>query len=120
MTLFHYYTYFKSLRDFDRIELSLVCVFMACKSQFIYIPIEELGKMFLQLKNNPNEHIPDFLKFEIEFLSRLGFEYDIDTIYRNFHEIWPYLEKNFQIKNEKMKNLALNIINDTYRKIKDK
>jgi hypothetical protein len=115
MTFFHYYTYYKSLREIDRVELSIGCVYLACKIQYIFIPMEEVGNIYRKIKNSPKEHLPDFIKLEIEILNFLGFELNVETPYEHLYML---LEKYNQslLKNERLINFAYNIINDTYRR----
>lgn len=42
MTLYHYYTYFKSLRDISPLELSVACIYLAKKIQFEHISLDEI------------------------------------------------------------------------------
>ena len=40
-TFFHYYTYYKNLKENDPLELSMACVYLACKNQYFLIPMDK-------------------------------------------------------------------------------
>lgn len=46
MTLYHYYTYFKMLREINPLELSVACIYLARKIQFEHISMEEVIKIY--------------------------------------------------------------------------
>lgn len=115
MTLFHYYTYFKSFKEFDRTEISVGCIYLASKIEWYFIPVQEALNIFNKLSANKPPNPPDFNKFEIEIMSFLGFDLDIETPYRF---VYSYLERHAPqlIKNQTLINLTFNLINDSYRK----
>jgi hypothetical protein len=115
MTLFHYYTYYKTFKEFDRLELAVGCVYLSCKIEWWFITIEEAIKIYHKMKIGHGNSNPDFIKFEIEILNFLGFEIDIETPYKHFHLI---LERNNPalLKNDNFKNVVYSVINDSYRR----
>jgi hypothetical protein len=119
MTLCHYYYYYKSFREFDRLELSVACVYVACKMKLILIPMEAVVDMYKKKKEEQGSvcksELPDFLKYEIEMYKILGFDLEIDTPYNWFY-IYEREPKWKCFSDEKVKNVLFNIINDTYRK----
>lgn len=118
LTLFHYYTYFKSFREIDRLELSVACVYLACKIQFRQIStnivLEWYNKAKAERKDITNNIKPDFIKYEIEIYSFLGYDLDIETPYCWFYK-FRATSKGKDL-DDKIKNFVFNIINDTYRK----
>lgn len=115
-TLFHYYTYFKPFTEIKTDELSMACLFIAGKIQLQLLPTQELIDKFKSINNKRSEIKPDFLKYEIEIFSFLGYDLEIQT---------PYLFLNKFLKTTKAKLIqnhndlpvvVYNIINDSYRK----
>ena len=120
MTFFHYYTYFKSLKEIDPLELSVACVYLACKNQYILIPMDKVVEMFNKVKAERKDPIqstktPDFLKYEIEIYSFLGYDLNIETPYFWFYKL-VQSKRGEGLGENKIKNFLFNIINDTYRK----
>lgn len=122
MNLFHYYTYYKSLKNIDRAELSITCVFLACKIRHGYIKLEELENLYNGLKPNNNNKskqtssdanklIPKVVNVEMELLNFLEFDLDIEIPYRYYFNI----KKKYNFDN-KTDNLIINIINDSFRR----
>ena len=127
MTLLHYYTScFQSIRDFDPIEISFACLYMSSKIQFINYPLKkfvEQYKNYVKDKQGYNKKSdPDFIKYEIELYSLLGYDLDIETPYQFFYHMLPKfyaLYPDIKTKNDKLmqlKNFCFNLINDTYIK----
>ena len=119
MTLFHYYTYYKSVREIDRAEVAVASVFLACKFEYTFLKVEEATEFYKKLKISKGlsqscGHNPDFTKFEVDILTFIGYEMDIETPHRNFYY---YLERNFQnlLKDQRVLNFGLKLINDSYR-----
>ena len=123
MTFFHYYICFNDFRRIDKIELAFACFYMSSKVQFLNFPLKELIANYKEyIKNKPNyekKSEPDFIKYEIQLYSLLGYDLDIETPYQmyynslqNFFEKFPNL-KNLE-KIEKIKGFCFNLINDTY------
>lgn len=118
-TLFHYYTYYKSFRDFDRTQLAVTCVFLSSKLQNWFIPVEEAFVEYNNIKNAKfvnNTDKFDIVKQEIEILNLLGFEIDIETPYTFLEKYFDCNNFNNKQKNINIEKLAYNIINDTYRR----
>ena len=67
LALFHYYTYFKSFREIDRIELSVSCAYLACKINYRYIKFDEMISLCDELRKSKKLGEPKFVN--IEFLS---------------------------------------------------
>lgn len=100
----------------DRYQLTIACVYLGCKLQNWFLPVEEAVKEYYNIKNTqqPNSSINnkiDLVKYEIEILNLLGFEIDIETPY-------AILEKFSLLKKiePNIEKLAYNIINDSYRR----
>jgi hypothetical protein len=115
MCLSHYYTYYKSLKAIDRVELSVASVFLAAKIEYNFINIEEANTMYLSLKKSSSSNVPDFIKFEIEILNFLGFEFRIESPYYYFHSFMNRYYPQI-LKDEKFRSLGFSIINDSYRR----
>lgn len=118
MTLFHYYTYIKSLREIDPIELSVACVYLALKIQFLYIPMDQVIDMYNAIKKDKNDTFkkknPDFIKYEIEIYSFLGYDLDIETPYNWYYKLIS-IQMGEVFMTDEAKNLLFNLINDIYR-----
>jgi hypothetical protein len=115
MTLFYYYSYLKSFKEFDRTDISVGCVFLACKIDFNFLKFDEVMFLFDSVFKKKRTHAPDLLKFEIEIMNFLDFEINIETPYRY---IYYYLDRNKPnlLKDHEFKNFVFNLINDSYRK----
>ena len=125
MTLFHYYTCFKKIRDLDAMEICYACKYMSYKIQFKYRPIREFQEEYSSYlkKQEPSKQNQtlDFMKYEIELYSLLGYDLDIETPYHFYHELLPSFYNKFPyMKDEEkmtpLKNVCYNIINDSYSK----
>lgn len=120
MTLFHYYTNIKSLRDIDPLELSVACVYLALKIQFFYIPMDQVTDMYNTIKKERNDTLkkksPDFIKYEIEIYFFLGYDLDIETPYSWYYKLIS-IKMGDVFKKEDFKNLLFNLINDIYLSI---
>jgi hypothetical protein len=118
MTLFHYYSYFKSFRDFDRTEVSVACVFLACKIQYTFLKVEEAIDIFNRIKRGSSisghAQGPDFTKFEVDILTFIGFEMDIETPHKYFVYYLEKLNPGYA-KDNKIINFGFLLINDLYR-----
>jgi hypothetical protein len=118
MTLYHYYTYFKMLREINPLELSVACIYLARKIQFEHISMEEVIKIYNiqkdKIKDGKKEP-PDFIKYEMEFYYFLGYDLDIETPYNSFYRFIKTKEGE-SFGNEKIKTFLFNLINDTYRR----
>ena len=116
MTLFHYYACFNELRNIDKIEISFACLYMSSKIQFLKISLNEFIKDYKEyVKNTPSEKKnPDFIKYEIQLYSQLGYDLDIVTPYQFFYKEF-YAKKYFNHEiMEKIKYFYYNLISDTY------
>lgn len=125
MTLFHYYTCFHSIRNLDPIELGFACLYMSSKIQFFNYPItffikqfKDYTKKFSDYNKKPE---PDFIKYEIELYSLLGYDLDIETPFQvfykmlpSFYEMFPSMREDKKMNN--LKSFCFNLINDTYCK----
>ena len=122
MTLFHYIVCFNSnLKSIDFIEIPFACFYMATKIQFFDFNLKELIKDYKEniKKNNLNEkkNDPDFIKYEIQLYSQLGYDLDIETPYQIYYNMIPILCNKFQGIKDKFRELKVfcfNLINDTY------
>lgn len=125
MTLFHYYTCFKSPRDLDPIEICFACLYMSAKIQFLNFPLNKFIAEFKEYTKNIPEYNkkpePDFIRYEIELYSLLGYDLDIETPFHmfycllpNFYELFPSMKDDKKISS--LKNFCFNLLNDTYVK----
>ena len=120
MTLFHYYIYFNDIRSIDTIEICFACLYMSSKIQFYNLPLKEFVndyKEYIQGKpGNEKKPEPDFIKYEIQLYSQLGYDLDIETPYLFFNNYFyfKYANNNNREKMDKLRNFCFNLINDTY------
>lgn len=123
MTLFHYYVCFNDLRTIDRIEICFACLYMSSKIQFYNIPLKTFiddYKDYVKDKSGyEKKPEPDFIKYEIQLYSQLGYDLDIETPFHFFYyminhifELYPFLNNRDSF--QKLKNFCFNLINDTY------
>ena len=120
MTLFQYYIAINEIRLIDKFELAFACFYMSSKIQIINIPLNEVIKEYKEYIKNKlkieKKADPDFVKYEIQLYSQLGYDLDIETPYDHF-----YFNLNnhykFQISKEKMEKIkcfCFNLIDDSY------
>ena len=122
MTLFHYYTYLKSFRDFDRVEIAVSCVFLACKIEYTFLKVEEATDIYHRIKKGSQFMLhtgappqsPDFTKFEVDILTFVGYEMDIETPHKFFVYYLEKLCPSF-LRDARVINFGFLLINDTYR-----
>jgi hypothetical protein len=123
MTLFHYYVCFNDLRTIDRIEICFACLYMSSKIQFYNIPLKTFindYKDYVKDKSGyEKKPDPDFIKYEIQLYSQLGYDLDIETPFHFFYEMINQVFALYPILNnresfQKLKNFCFNLINDTY------
>jgi hypothetical protein len=120
MTLFHYYTYFKSFYEYDRCEIAVSCVFLACKIEFSFLKADEARQIFCDLKKNqtgkiPNTNNPDLTKFEVDILSFIGYDMNIKTPYKYYYSYFHKYLPNLLLNDQKIFNIGIRILNDAYR-----
>lgn len=135
MNLFHYYTYIKCFRSFDKFKLIISCIFLGAKIKGVFFQIERLQKIH---KNYKNADIADtdIIYFELELMNFLGFELNIDTPYKYIDilirnkEVFSVFRNtpfkavitkdsnldNIFFNDEALRVLCYNIVNDTYRR----
>ena len=125
MTFFHYYTCFNDTRRINTTELAFACFFMSTKIQFLNLEIKSIIKDYNEyIKNKPAQDKkiePDFIKYEIQLYSQLGYDLDIETPYQMYYlYLGPLVDKFPAMKDkeklEKLKHFCFNLINDTYTK----
>ena len=120
MTLFHYYIFFNDIRNIDGIEICFACLYMTSKIQFYNIPLNEFVKDYKEyIKDKPGydkKPNPDFIKYEIQLYSQLGYDLDIETPYQCFYQNFysTHINNNNKEKIDKVKHFCYNLINDTY------
>jgi hypothetical protein len=112
MTLFHYYSYYKSFREIDKIQLAIASLFLGCKLHSIFLNIDEAKKDYKE-QSNGNSQPFDVVRYEVELLYILGFDLDISTPYAY---IATYARKMDIQDSEKVIALAFNLTNDSYRR----
>jgi hypothetical protein len=113
MTLFHYYSYFKSFRGFDKAQLAVASIFLGCKLQGFFFNTEEAFKDYSDLKKSTQILNFDIIKYEIELLNLLGFEININLPYQFINK---YLDILNVPEKDKVLNMSYNIINDSFRR----
>lgn len=90
MTLFHYYTYLKTLKSFDKFKLLISCIFLAVKIKGSFIHLEKLKAIY---KKHKTLDLTDkeIVGYELELMNFLGFELEIETPFM-------YLDRVFKSK----------------------
>jgi transcription initiation factor TFIIIB Brf1 subunit/transcription initiation factor TFIIB len=111
MTIFHYYTYYKSFRDFDKAQLAVASIFLGCKLHSIFLNIDDALRDYRELTGAGK--IFDIVKFEVEMLNLLGFDLDIVCPYGY---IITYAKRMGLQDTERIISVAFNIANDSYRR----
>ena len=119
MTFFHYYICFNEIRTIDRIEISFACFYLSLKTQFYFIPLKEIindyNKYIKDKLGKEKNQNPDFIKYEIQLYSQLGYDLDIETPFQFFFtEFYFNSHINDKEKLKKIKNFCFNLIYDTY------
>jgi hypothetical protein len=121
MTLFQYYIAINEIRLIDKFELAFACFYMSSKIQIINIPLNEVIKEYKEYIKNKlkieKKADPDFVKYEIQLYSQLGYDLDIETPYDQFYSNMPSIYNRFpklKEKNDKIKCFCFNLIDDTY------
>ena len=123
MTFFHYYICFNEIRRIDnKIELAFACFFMATKVQFLNFKLKDLISIYNNyIKDKPyydKKPEPDFIKYEIQLYSLLGYDLDIETPYQMFYSLIQNLFNKYPMikdpEKNKIKNFCFNLIDDTY------
>ena len=123
MTLFHYYICFNDIRNIDKIQICFACIYMSYKIQFYNYPQKKVLNDYKEyIKNIPGydrKPLPDFIKYEVQLYSQLGYDLDIITpfqfFYSEFYFTYPFSKSKEGIeKLDKLKNFCFNLINDTY------
>ena len=87
------------------IEICFACKYISYKIQFkdYYTQIQGEYQEFIKKKDPSKQNKkPDFMRYEIEIYSLLGFDLEIKTPYHFFHELLPDFYNKFpQMKDEK-------------------
>lgn len=113
MTLFHYYSYYKSFREFDKAQLAVASIFLGCKLQGFFFNTDEAFKDYSEIRKLSQIGSFDIIKYEVELLNILGFDINIDLPY---HYVNKYLDLLNISEKEKIFNISFNLINDSYRR----
>jgi len=123
MTLFHYYTYFKCFRNFDKYKLIISCIFLSAKIMGLFFHIEKLQLLHKKYKSIDILD-KEIIYYELDIMNYLGFELEIQTPYKylnlyldnisNINMKFPLIKTN--LSKESIKNLSYNIVNDCYRR----
>lgn len=111
MILFHYYIYFKSLREIDRIDLSASVVHLACKLNYSYIKYEEMLELVEILKKRKRTMELKMGNYELDLLLFLGFDCNFILPYEY---LYTFSEK-FKIEKSANKIIKI-IINESFRR----
>jgi hypothetical protein len=82
MTLFHYYTYFKSFKNYDIFKLIIGCLFLAGKIRGVFFKLSLLHTYHNRYTPNSKKiEDKEIITFELDLLINLGFEVEIETPY---------------------------------------
>lgn len=111
LTLFHYYTYFKSFKEIDRVELSVACSYLASKINYRFIKFDEIIALCNELRVNKKLGEPKIVEFELDLMDELGYDINITLPYHYF----GYYSQIFKFDKHNEK-LAHNLINESYRR----
>jgi hypothetical protein len=80
LTLFHYYTYYKTFKTYDKFKLMISCLFLAGKIKGIFIKLDRLRELYRKYSQRDNEiSDKDIMSFELDLLIFLGFEVEVET-----------------------------------------
>lgn len=93
VTLFHYYTYMKSIKSIQLYKLMISCLFLALKlkNRLNSKSLQELKNCFNKYADcQPVEQL-EINTFEMELLIFLGFELDIETSFTSFDILYSSL-----------------------------
>jgi hypothetical protein len=111
LTLFHYYTYFKSFKEIDRVELSVACVYLASKINYRHIKFDEMVALCNELRTNKKQGDPKLVDFELDIMDGLGYDVNLTLPYHYF----GFYSLKFKFDRTKEK-LVHNLINESYRR----
>jgi len=111
LTLFHYYTYFKSFKEIDRVELSVSCCYLAAKINYRFLKLEDMVALCNDLRVIKNTREPKIVDFELDLMDGLGYDINLFLPYHYF----GYLCKKFKFDREKEK-IVHNLINESFRR----
>ena len=111
LTLFHYYTYFKSFKEIDRVELSIACTYLASKINYRYIKFDEMVALCNELRVNKKQGEPKIVDFELDIMDGLGYDINLTLPYHYF----SFYSTKFRFDRTKEK-LVHNLINESYRR----
>lgn len=126
MTLFHYYTYYKHLKNFDKNKLALSCVFLATKLCGTFFRADKLIKIYQSKSLKPpilTER--EIVFFELDILNCLGFEIEVETTYSHLERFFRTnsfvllarnLGKSQNYDDSRLRYLSYNIAHDCYRR----
>jgi hypothetical protein len=86
MHLFHVYTKHVPYTEFDRTMLASVCLYLACKIDYIHIRMAEIMQFYHENRKGPKKRKPfeevkdqltgDFTELEIKVLKLIEFDFD--------------------------------------------
>lgn len=115
--MFHYYSYFKSFRKFDKLKLSVSCLFLAAKIKGTFIKIETLKVFYERYSLNRKGTIDSdaILNYELELLNFLGFDIEIETAFSHIHKYLRAIEHTSS-NSLSLYNIVFNLITDSYRR----
>lgn len=93
VTLFHYYTYMKSIKSIQLNKLIISCLFLALKlkNRLNSKSLNELKNCFIKYADCQPVDQHEINSFEMELLIFLGFELDIETSFSSFDILYSYL-----------------------------
>lgn len=104
MTIFHLYQKKYPYTEFDRFMLSALCLFLACKIDYIHLKYFDFIQFYYSQKKGPKNRVKpfedikeqlreDFVDLEFKVLSTIGFDFEFDspfeylrTFMRQYHE----------------------------------
>ena len=116
LTFYHYFLYFKDFREIDPYEISVCCIYLTNKIQFMHYGLDFFIKIYNEINEKKKNNQPDFIKLEIEMYTKLGYDLQIKTPYSIYYDYIMKKNNIDEIKENIRKNFLFNLINDTYRK----
>jgi len=111
LNLFHYYTYFKSFKEIDRVELSVACSYLASKINYRFMKFDETIALCNELRVGKKIGEPKIFEFEFDLMDGLGYDINLTLPYHYF----GFYSKLFKFDKQKEK-LVHNLISESYRR----
>lgn len=116
LTFFHYYTYLRSFREFDKLELAIACVYLAKKINYKFMKLEDTYAIYDKLfdkycKNVKKRDIRKIDLIEMDLLNSLNYDVNFELPYLYVE----YFAKKFNVDYITESNIYC-IINESFRR----